>query len=341
MNPTPLVINEGLHIDHFGNLIGASYIDLREPQERRSIPSLVKGCRPEHAIEKGSNVKISTPHTYRGSGENLIRDDNEGLVARTQILLDEDSATRDWEPGTLGLSIPKTRTGTTTTRTYTLEYAPKGWLFCAAIVPDTDEEWDAWKDSLETGYTHVSKIYRPREFARELGSMVAEQFGPKCGKMPYECHQQGFQSYKGRLPSQIVFHGPVVYKDDMESWLKGAESGQELALRMAFSKNSTHRPQREYRFVVPSESTPEQDDLFLEASSALVDAMKQRKKDPSPPGIPETEIAEGESPYSSTENPLSNLEPDLAAGLAAVRMKEKEQKDSVRRGLYLPSRYQI
>ena len=335
-----IIFHEGFHIDHFGNFISSTYIDLRELQERHPIPLVLKGCQPEHAIENGSNVKISTPHTYRGSGESLIRDDNEGLITKTQTLFDESPATREWRPGFLGLSIPMTRTRTTTTtRTSIQEFAPKGWLFCAAISPETDEEWDAWKRSLDPRYTHVSEIYRPREFARELGVMVAEQFGPQCGKMPIKGDQQGFPSYRASLPSQIIFHGPVVYKDDMESWLKGAESEHELALRMSFSKNSTHRPQREYRFVVPSESTPEQYDLFLEASPALVSAMKQREKDPIPPYIPKTEIAEDESPYPSRENPLSDLEPNLAAGLSAVRMKEQEQKDSIERKLYLPRGY--
>ena len=46
-----LWINEGFVLDDAGNLMMTSYIDLRDKDNRTVIPSLVKGCRREHAIE--------------------------------------------------------------------------------------------------------------------------------------------------------------------------------------------------------------------------------------------------------------------------------------------------
>ncbi len=88
MDSTPLYFNEGFHVDHSGNVISTIYIDLRYPSARLPIPLLVKGCRLEHAIEDGSDVKISTPPTFRHQGENLIRDPGEGYYSESRVVHD-------------------------------------------------------------------------------------------------------------------------------------------------------------------------------------------------------------------------------------------------------------
>ena len=149
MRLPPLTIVEGHHIDHFGNLIAVIHIDLRHPSARHPIPSIVKGCRPEHAIENGSDVKISTPRTFRNQGENLILDLGEGYFHDSETVqeaVDEPYDTEgtsqqrhtrnrvaqlvgfDWKTQTIS-------THRTITRTRSFEYGPIGWLFCAAIAP--------------------------------------------------------------------------------------------------------------------------------------------------------------------------------------------------------------
>ena len=68
MTSQPIVASEGYHIDHFGNLVGVNYLDLREPEDRSPIALLIKGCRAEHAIEFGARVKITPPASFRDHG---------------------------------------------------------------------------------------------------------------------------------------------------------------------------------------------------------------------------------------------------------------------------------
>jgi len=294
---TPYLIAEGYRVDHFGNVVTTTYVDLRESAARQPIPDLVKGCRPEHAIEECGTVKVSTPWTFRNSGENLIHDPAEGYHSETRVLrhaVDDpqdltDAKERDEALNraaeVVGLSW---RRNTTSTRrevseTETLEYAPKGWLFCASIEPATPEEWTSWWASVGKGYSSKSYIYRPREFANALGHMAAEQLGPQGPTMPVTSTLSGFPSSETRHPSQQVFHGPVVYVENVFDWLLEARSEYEFFLRALFSKKTTHRDQKEYRFIIWTDTKPESESHLLQASPALIDAMTRHGNEPAPP----------------------------------------------------------
>ena len=219
---TPLSIAEGFRLDHFGNVITTTYIDLREPDARHPIPALVKGCRPEHVIETCRQVRIATPREFRNGGENLIRDPAEGHYSRTRVSHDatddpQDLARAEERNATLNrlskLAGFEVRHRTTSTRreaseTYTLDYAPVGWLFCTSIEPSTPEQWTSWRATLEDGQVSVSRIYRPREFAYALGQMAAEQLGPQGVLIPLKSSLRGLPSSLTQHPSQTVFHGP-------------------------------------------------------------------------------------------------------------------------------------
>ena len=84
----------------------------------------------------------------------------------------------------------------------------------------------------------------------------------------------------------MVFHGPVVYVDDVDDWLHSATTDQEYFLRAAFTKNRSHRAQREYRFVIWAEEPPTNDTHLLRASPALLDAMTANANDPCPLTMP-------------------------------------------------------
>ncbi len=320
MDSTPLHFNEGFHVDHWGNLISTIYIDLRHPSARPPIPLLVKGCRLEHAIENGSDVRISTPRTFRHQGENLIRDPGEGYFSESQVLHDaiDDPNDMEWERQRnqalnraaeltgFGWRSHTTSTHRTISETSTLDYMPKGWLFCASIAPTTPEEWSDWRATLDVDYNHVSHIYRPREFAHALAGMVAEQIGPQTGTDPLTASLRGAPSHQTQHSLQMVFHGPVVYVDDIDSWLNEAKSEDELFLRAAFTKGMSHQAQREYRFVVCSDVEPEHDHHLLRASPALVDTMTGDGNSLGPPSFPTMEPVEDDSPrYDDAEpNPL-------------------------------------
>lgn len=343
----PSTLAEGYRIDHFGNAINTAYVDLREPAARHPIPALVKGCRPEHVIEEYGIVKVSTPRTFRDSGENLVRDPAEGYYSDTRVLRDavddprdltrerEHNAALNRVAELVGFDWRRNTTSTHTkiSQTETLEYAPVGWLFCASIEPSTPEEWTSWRATLEEGYTSVSRIYRPREFALALGHMAAEQLGPQGTMIPVKSTIKGFPSSVTNHPSQLIFHGPVVYVDDMDSWLREARSEVEYFLRAVFSKSATHRDQREYRFVIWADTKPENDVHLLRASSALIDAMTKHGNDPTPPAMHAVDQEEDSlSPYWPAEpepNPLAGI--TMWSDLASSIVERGRQPEAVMR----------
>ena len=77
-----LWVSEGFVMDDAGNMVSTIYIDLRARHERTVILGLVKGCKREHALEDGDTMLISKPERFRGYGERLIRDEQEGLAKR-------------------------------------------------------------------------------------------------------------------------------------------------------------------------------------------------------------------------------------------------------------------
>ena len=58
-------------------------------------------------------------------------------------------------------------------------HGTNGWVYCASIEPETAEEQAAWRSLMPAGRDAVSLIRRPREFARTIGAMAAEQAGPR------------------------------------------------------------------------------------------------------------------------------------------------------------------
>ena len=113
----------------------------------------------------------------------------------------------------------------------------------------TPERQAAWRAAIPAGCDAVSPIRRPREFARALGAMVAEQAGPRGRIIVLRSAVEG-RSFRTAHKSQTVYHGPVVYLDNPVQRLEGASSELELSLLLVFLKDAAHRAQREYRFAV-------------------------------------------------------------------------------------------
>ena len=294
MPEQPLFIAEGSHIDHFGNMVMVNYVDLRDSPSRSPIPLLVKGCRAKDAIENGASVRISPPSAFRDEGGNLIRDPGEGYhyegsaKAEIRTVVDEpDALARAREEDKLvnhvaelaGLKFKQTTNSTSRTTTHsssqetTFDWTPPGWLFCTSIEPATDDEWEKWWASMDADYDHVSRIYRPREFARALGSMAVEQLGPRGDMVPHKSTLVGWPTVETYHPTQMIFHGPVVYSDDAMDYLRSARTELDFTLRALFVKGRTHEDQREYRFLVLSKPGHDAVAEYLTASPALLDAM--------------------------------------------------------------------
>ena len=282
-------MTEGSHVDHWDNLIWSTFVDFRDPAQRSQITRLVKGCRKEHAIEVSHTVLISKPGRFREFGESLIRDLGEAFASHEQITYeaveDQDHLAEAHERDaavnrTYELVGVKGRTNTTSVRRtctsrQSLTSGKNGWMFCAAVEPATPQEWELWRATLEGGYDHVSYIGRPREFARALASMVAEQLGPR-GKTTYFNHTfDDIPRLRTEHTVQTLFHGPVIYVDDVHSAITSAATPLETALLPLFVKATECRDQREYRFAIYAETEPTQETELLTASPSLVGTMDQ------------------------------------------------------------------
>ena len=123
------------------------------------------------------------------------------------------------------------------------------WIYCAFIEPETPQERNAWLAAMPAGCDAVSPIRRPREFARALGAMAAEQIGPR-GRPVLLRNTADGQTFCTAHRQQVVYHGPVAYSEDPWRRLEQASSVLEFALLLVFMKDAVHRAQREYRFAV-------------------------------------------------------------------------------------------
>ena len=178
-----------------------------------------------------------------------------------------------------------------------VHHGTNGWIYCASIEPETAGEQDAWRSSMPAGRDAFSPIRRPREFARALGAMVAEQARPRGRIVLLRSTVEG-RTFSAVHRSQTVYHGPVAYLDDPCRRLESASSALELALVLVFVKPAAHRAQREYRFVVWAEDEPAEDVLDLDVSPALVDAMRKPRPEPEGSGF----VRPGAAEYSAVED---------------------------------------
>ena len=280
-----LWINEGFVLDDAGNLTMTSYIDLRDKDNRTVIPSLVKGCRREHAIEDAETVLISKPARFREYGAALIQDEQEGfakeeivtVTAETPTEAAERRATADLNDAHQLLnseitSVHWVQHSSRKTRNKSLSYGKDWWIYCTSIRPN-DGEWDAWRATLDDDYDHVSEIGQPAKFAQALARMVTEQIGPRGKDASLTGTSDGEAGARTKHKHQCVIHGPVVYTDRLYDML--VTEGDEVR-RMAislFAKRMTHEAMREYRFVVLNGGAGDET-VLLRISGMMRDALR-------------------------------------------------------------------
>ena len=237
---------DGHHVDEAGNLICCTYVDLRPAAGHLPVGALKKASSKRHAIPGCDTIRISKPSRFDDQGE--------GLSASA---------------GADGAEV---------------ESGGNAWVYCAFIEPQTRAQQAAWRAAMPAGRDAVSPIRRPREFARALGAMVAEQVGPQ-GRPTLLRSTVSRPAFRTAHRSQTVYHGPVVYADDPYRRLESASSVLELALLRVFMKPTTHRGQREYRFALWADAEPERDRVDLKVSPALLDAMQRPPPEPERGGV--------------------------------------------------------
>ena len=312
--PDPFLMCEGFHIDSFGNVISTTFVDLRDPHDRTTVAVLAKGCRKENSIESLQTVRISKPSHFWEYGEGLIRDRGEGHVTKTYLKASVVDDPEDLEAAHVIdaelnraselLGMRHKITTRITTRTHTkrrsLSFHKYGWLFCASLEPRDHDEERRWKQSMQPDYDHVSYIYRPRDFARALASMAAEQLGPrgKEDELKHTFHGEG--QVRTMHKQQVVYHGPVIYSDKPYQAIADSPTELQFMMRSIFVKDVRYRDQREYRFAVLAEKEPtkEEETVDLDASSTLLETMQEHLRNPPGQVFPKIVSTERHASYS-------------------------------------------
>ena len=221
-------------------------------------PILVKLCKEQDLIDACETLHLSRPTKFRDAGETLMSDPEEARVS-LEWITDErlnDSAEMERarlldEEGNRGAELIGSTMKSTTnevksrrSRRDTVDRGGSGWLWCSAIEPTNDADWERLCSDFRH-YGHYWTFRSPRIFARALGLMVAEQLGPRGRMATVNHHSTGEVTHH---KSQTVFHGPVSYVADPYGYVAESVSPLEHLLRPLFVKRPQYEHQREYRF---------------------------------------------------------------------------------------------
>ena len=278
----PLVLVDGIVATDGGHVIMTQYVDIGVEKQSHRPAVLVKAIESQFGIEHAADVQLSAPWRFRDYGETLIRDDQEGYArreTRTETVprpVGESHREQERALRLLGeekVTVSGTGTKLSDTNTESVTFGRSAWIYCTSVEP-AEEHRAAWRSSLPRKYDHESKIRQARRFALALGEMFADQHGPQGNRNDFK-HGTVIRSFH---ESQVVFHGPVRYTDDVLGFLRDRESDPLYYLYALFVKHTTYREQREYRFVVHCENPVEDETLLLRISGNLRGALAPREK---------------------------------------------------------------
>ena len=340
-----LWITEGFVLDEAGNLITTSYVDLRAPGERTAIRTLIKGCRREHALEDGQTILISPVRRFRKEGENLIRDEQEGMATAESETAEPETPAELFQRRRLAdvdeavelldswMSVRHRRASRRVHRSSgRVSFAREWWIFSTSIKPETDEEWAAWEDEIDPKYDHKSEIGQAAKFAEALGRMVTEQLGPQGSDawMRGSIGDGGDAVPRTKHPTQQILHGPMVYNDRLYDTLtRDADEATRITASM-FTKREKHAALREYRFVIPRDGHVAKK-VPLNISGMMRDALQPG---PSalvrPAGQPAETVAAAEASSSPTRGWTKLRDGQITE---TRRVRHRETIQSERRGV--------
>ena len=340
-----LVLPEGHYLDDTGTVIVTNFVDARDNGNRTPIVSLIKSSPSEYAIERCGTVHVGTLEYYREHVNLDVRDPGEGYASRSLVRENEvtddptDLANRQLliaarnrgsslaaeelqggaESSAFNVRITQgsttTRRRTTTTKSTT--YGKNGWIFCTTIVP-RDRQGHTALRMVMGDRDHTSFVRSPRNFARALAEMTAYQLGPQCQDVDWQGKIGGRELAPRSLPSQAVFHGPVVYVEDVYKVISGASSDLERMLLPIFTKHIRYRNEREYRFFIFTKEEPHMDCVNLRVSPELMAAMKMIDQEDWLRELPPEEKCDKDGPEAMALNEESSNEPEVSEDLETL-----------------------
>ena len=124
--------------------------------------------------------------------------------------------------------------------------------------------------------------------------MVAEQLGPQGNSHPFTHSFEGEPQLRTQHSVQMLFHGPVIYVDDVYALIDAATSKYEGMLLPLFAKATQYQDMREYRFAIWAETEPSEEQELLSASAAMIGSMGREFPSGEPQIMPPTESLEAE-----------------------------------------------
>ena len=270
-----------------GDMVWATYVDLSGNIDANGL-CLVKATKPEHDLGTAATIRLSRPGVFRDTGEVLIQDDQEGrahISSSERVAVEngdtELSAEREaalnaaMQLGRTKMSVnSRTSQWKSSSSTANVSFGKDWLIYCTSMKPSEEEE-EAWRKSLPEGYTSVTTIYRPTQFAQVLGLGVSEHIGIRGKPEPISGRFAGFQTVEEKRRCQMVLHGPMLYVDNPYGWINEAEIGWERICAMCFlkSRERDQIAQKEYRFILLSIGDEVGDVFDLPISGMMKDCL--------------------------------------------------------------------
>ena len=272
----PFVLTDAFATTDSGHLLMVQYVDVGASSEDWEHVILVKGIEAEYSLAHSSSIRISSPHRFQDLGETLIRDEQEG---RAQNRTEESEKTeysaerREQEEALHQLGLSHVRLGpqnrwNSQHETESYGFGTGSWIFCAAVQPTSENEWTKLRNKLPQTYNDYTTIHQPRKFAQALGLMFLDQVGPNTTNGRFTHRSSGTKSIVSLHDTLKVIHGPVLYTEDVYDFLASHKDSALAKIYPLFVKDTEHRDQREYRFVIVGN-----DELGKECRDIVVSGM--------------------------------------------------------------------
>ena len=255
----PVVLTDSIISLDGGQLLMSQYVDISGFSETWSNQVLVKGIEAKYSLAHSNTIRISSPHRYRDLGETLLQDDQEG---KAQDLKEEYEQMEQFaderheqEHALNRLGVQNVRLGpqnstqsNKSTKTFT--FGGGSWIFCTAIQPTSEDEWQNLHKALPSTYNDYTTIHQPRKFAQALGLMFLDQFGPNASNGKFRHNSKATKEILSLHDTLHVLHGPVLYTEDVYGLLNYHEDSAVAKMYPLFVKDLQYGDQQEYRFAV-------------------------------------------------------------------------------------------
>ena len=279
----PFVLMDALATSDAGQLLMIQYVDVGAASEDWERVVLVKGIEAEYSLAHSSTIRISSPHRFQDLGETLIRDEQEGRAQnRTEEFEQKEyvAERREQEEALHQLGAADVRLGShdswnSQRHAESYKFGEGSWIFCTAIQPVSEDEWQRLRKNLPTTYNDYTTIHQPRKFAHALGLMFIDQIGPNSTNGRFTHKSAATKPIVTLHDSLTVMHGPVLYTQNVYDFLSAHQDSALAKIYPLFVKDVEHKDQREYRFVIVGN-----DDLQRESRDIVVSGMMRDSLSP-------------------------------------------------------------